>query len=149
MEMNCIVPSEEPDHLFVYGTLLQTIENPYARLVRRQSTFWGRGSFSGHLYDLGRYPGAVYGAGAASRVHGDILTLLHPEQVLPALDTYEGYDPRSPQSSLYRREVVEVRSGEELVWCWVYLYNRPTEGFPQIVAGDYREYLRRKKGLKA
>lgn len=135
---------EEPRHLFVYGTLLQSLGNPYAGLVGRHSTYRGRGSFPGYLYDLGPYPGAVYAAGAATRVYGDILTLLCPERVLPALDTYEGYDPGSLQASLYRREVVAVRSGEELVGCWVYLYNRPTKGFPQIVAGDYREYLRRK-----
>lgn len=144
LEINRTLPPEEPGHLFVYGTLLQAVDNPYARLVRRQSTFRAKGSFTGRLYDLGPYPGAVYEAGAATRVHGYILALPHPEQVLPALDTYEGYDPCSVKSSLYRREVVEVKCDQELVWCWVYLYPHPTNGFPQIVAGDYGEYLRTK-----
>jgi gamma-glutamylcyclotransferase (GGCT)/AIG2-like uncharacterized protein YtfP len=144
-EMNRTVPPEEPAYLLVYGTLLQTIDHPYARLLRQQSTFRGRGSFPGRLYDLGPYPGAVYAAGAATRVHGDILALRHPEQVLSVLDAYEGYDPRSRQSSLYRREVVEVRSGEEQVWCWVYLYNQSTAGFLHIRSGDYGKYLRQKQ----
>jgi gamma-glutamylcyclotransferase (GGCT)/AIG2-like uncharacterized protein YtfP len=133
---------QEPGHLFVYGTLLQSYSNPYARLVRQHATFLGRGSFPGRLYDLGPYPGAVFAAGATTRVHGDILALPHPEQVLPALDTYEGYAPRAIQGSLYRREVVAVMAEQGMVECWVYLYNRPTAGLPQIWEGDYGAYLR-------
>lgn len=143
--MNQRESAAEPDHLLVYGTLLRTTGHPYARLLHRHSTCLGRGSFPGRLYDLGSYPGAVYEARAAIRVHGDILHLPHPERVLPLLDEYEGYSPNRPRSSLFVRQRVEVESEQGPVRCWVYLYNRPVGQSHLVLSGDYAEYLRLKQ----
>jgi gamma-glutamylcyclotransferase (GGCT)/AIG2-like uncharacterized protein YtfP len=128
------------DYLFVYGTLrssaappalqfqLQNLLAPLARL--------GRATTAGVLYDLGEYPGAVFGG--AAKIVGEVIQLPSDDSVLAALDEYEGFDPHDPQGSLYlrvRREVT-LADGRSLD-CWAYAYNRDVTGHATIPGGDY------------
>lgn len=81
------------------------------------------------LYDLGPYPA---GRREPSRgINVEIYAI--PKPRLAVLDDFEGYRPKAPQASLYRRATIDTRYGE----AWIYLYNRPVEGRPRIDAGHW------------
>jgi gamma-glutamylcyclotransferase (GGCT)/AIG2-like uncharacterized protein YtfP len=112
------------DYLFAYGTLQPGLAPKSMAAVVVKLRAIGLGSVRGTLYDLGRYPGAIADARAASKISGTVLELPEDPSVLHALDDYEGYDPHSPATSEFVRErqVVESAAGDTLE-CWFYRYN--------------------------
>ncbi|HMO38185.1 MAG TPA: gamma-glutamylcyclotransferase [Saprospiraceae bacterium] len=134
--------SMDMHYLFVYGTLMQGLGAPVGRYLHRHADFVGTGWLAGTLYDLGAYPGVVHDPAAPTRVHGQVWRLHDQETVLARLDAYEGLLPEAPESGEYRRAIVPVHCGEQILFCEVYLYNRTTAGLPTIPGGDYREFLR-------
>ena len=107
----------------------------------------GRGSISGKLYDLGRYPGAKAGTQPSDRVHGEVHRLPNADAAFDVLDRYEGLAPGAPGKSEFVRSLVNVTmedsSGER---GWAYLYNRPVNEARLIPSGDYRERLASESG---
>lgn len=89
----------------------------------------GEGLVHGVLYDLGEYPGAVLDAAANSKIAGTVLELPADTGILSALDEYEGYDSKAPETSLFVRVThrMTMDSGGELA-CWIYVYNRDPKG---------------------
>ena len=66
----------------------------------------------------------------------------HPEVVLAALDTIEGYVADQPEDCLYRRVVTPVTlEAGGVVEAWVYFYNASLDGAPRIASGDYLAHL--------
>jgi len=128
--------------LFVYGTLLTGIENPFTNFLNRYSKYIGKGFFFGQLYDAGYYPGAVYEPGCHEKVYGDIIMLHNKEKVLRELDMYEGIGAPSPFPYEYRREIVHIIFGTQSLPCWTYLYNHPVKHLKKIKSGNYRQYTR-------
>jgi gamma-glutamylcyclotransferase (GGCT)/AIG2-like uncharacterized protein YtfP len=124
-------------YLFIYGTLLHA-NNEFAIYLRKHSQPFAPGSFPGLLYDMGSYPGAVHNPSAAGKVFGNIVLLDENPEVLKVIDKYEGIGPDEPQPYLYLRELVPIQTTNEVMVCWVYLYNRPLDGFEQIVSGRYK-----------
>lgn len=124
--------------LFVYGTLMQAAANPYAVHLHANSTFVGRAYFTGRLFRVGWYPGAVYDSAAATLVHGEVYALQQPAETLSLLDEYEGLDGDVGE---YLRVIVPVSVLGQTVDCWVYVYNYPTANLVQLASGDFREYL--------
>lgn len=124
-------------NLFTYGTLMQGFRNPYAEQLRAAADYMGKGHFSGRLYRVEWYPGAVFEAGAAGRVHGEIYRLRSLD-VLKELDEYEDV-LEDEAASLYVRKVVPVQDSRgAATLCWVYLYNQPVEALPLIEDGCFR-----------
>lgn len=120
--------------LFVYGLLRPGFEG--AELLGDAQSL-GSANVQGLLYDLGGFPGLVSGEGW---VHGELCEV--GADRLPAIDTFEDYDPQDPTGSLYVRETVTVwltGTGEAFT-AEAYRYNRrpPTAGW--ITSGDYRRY---------
>lgn len=117
--------------LFVYGTLLSASKHPMARLLRERSQRLGAGFFTGRLYDLGSYPGAVYDPDTEGRVYGEIYQLNESDadNLLQILDSYEGDE--------YTRAVVPVTTNNNLIMCWTYLFTQPTDLLPLIASGRY------------
>ena len=122
------------EYLFVYGTLrsatappdLQNLLAPLPRL----------GTTAGVLYDLGKYPGAVFGGTA--EIVGEVIELPRDERLLAILDDYEGFDPDDPQGSLYLRVRQRVRVADaRSLDCWAYAYNHDVRGRATIPGGDY------------
>lgn len=103
----------------------------------------GRGTIRGKLFDLGLYPAAV--PSSEGRVHGEVFGVDDPERVLSALDAIEGYEPGSPDTSLYVRRAVTATldDGTELD-AWAYFYNAPLGQAPAISSGDYLAYLKQR-----
>jgi gamma-glutamylcyclotransferase (GGCT)/AIG2-like uncharacterized protein YtfP len=98
----------------------------------------GKGWVRGVLYDLGRYPGAVPDANAATRITGTVMELPEDADFLARLDAYEGYDPRAPETSEYVRvrQVVEMDAGGTME-CWIYRYNWKVDEKRAIAGGSW------------
>ena len=120
--------------LFVYGTLLRGLSR--AQMLRG-ARFLGPALLSGRLFDLGSYPGLLFGEGL---VVGEIH--LVDSSTLQRIDRVEDFDARDPEGSLYRRGTVSARhfsGGGETVE--TYFYNREPAAGVLIPHGDYRRYL--------
>ena len=125
-----------PRYLFTYGTLMQNFTNPFAEKLRLTAIFEGAGFFTGKLYRIDWYPGALFEENGKSRVYGEIYKLTSLS-VLKELDEYEDVF-EDETSSLYLRKVVPVimENGAQLL-CWTYLYNQPIEADKQIITGRF------------
>ncbi len=121
---------------------MNDIDSAIARFLKSRSSFLSEATMPGYLYDLGRYPGAVFDEQADSTVIGHVFQLADAQVVLPVLDRYEGVQPQQPEPGEYRREQVPVQMHEKQLACWTYLYNFATEGLRLIPGGNYLEYLR-------
>ncbi len=124
--------------LFIYGTLLQTT-NEFAIYLQKNSTFYAKGKFKGNLYDIGEYPGAVLDKNEQSYVHGNIV-LLNDPSILKTIDSYEGYGLKQPKPYLFIRKLIKAETDNDVIECWIYLYNKPVTGLHQIIIGDYLAY---------
>jgi gamma-glutamylcyclotransferase (GGCT)/AIG2-like uncharacterized protein YtfP len=124
--------------LFVYGTLTDQNHNEVASFLHKNGTVAGEGSFSGRLYNVGGYPGAVYHPETTETVNGIIVRLNEPETVFEKLDEYEGVGGQFPAPNEYIRVQIPVQNHNgETHLCWVYLYNWPTENLQHIQSGRY------------
>jgi gamma-glutamylcyclotransferase (GGCT)/AIG2-like uncharacterized protein YtfP len=92
-----------PKHLFVYGSLRTESPHPLAVKLRTQARLLGKGTAAGILYDLGRYPAALFGSEHARRVVGQVFELPREPRLLRELDYYEGTE--EPGSPLSRVEI--------------------------------------------
>ena len=100
-------------HLFVYGSLRSESPHPLAVKLRSQGRLIGKGSACGVLYDLGRYPAAMFGSEHKSRVIGEIFELPRDGRLLRELDYFEGTE--EPASPLSRIEIdVLIEEGSSL-----------------------------------
>lgn len=76
-------------------------------------------------------------AGDCDPVYGELLTFDDPETRLPAIDRLEGFHPGGP--SLYRRVLVPVCAGKELIPAWLYVVgDHCTGGFRELSDGIWR-----------
>jgi gamma-glutamylcyclotransferase (GGCT)/AIG2-like uncharacterized protein YtfP len=92
---------QQPKLLFVYGSLRTESPHPLAVKLRSQGRLLGKGSAPGILYDLGRYPAALFGAEHKGRVIGEIFELPRDGRLLRELDYFEGTEePASPLSRI-------------------------------------------------
>lgn len=131
--------SPENTYLFVYGTLMQGFTNPFAKKIRQNGTWLGKAFFKGELYDLGEYPGAVYGTQSLSRVYGEVWEVRDFPKVIAALDRYEGIYDSNPE--YVRTQLPVTFENETTHLCWTYLFCHSTELFIFISHGDYRKWL--------
>ena len=95
-------------------------------------------SFSGRLYRISYFPGAIFDADAPGRVHGEVWQLHNPGDILDKLDHYEGV--LSDGSGLYVRSQVPARlaDGSEVV-VDTFLYNRPLDAAKLVESGRFNE----------
>jgi gamma-glutamylcyclotransferase (GGCT)/AIG2-like uncharacterized protein YtfP len=144
----------DPRHLFVYGTLRSGGRAPASLrdLLRARGRKVGEGVVEGRLHHAGTYPAAVpvrededpacegedRDREGRPEIQGALHTLEEPDEVLRALDGYEGVQPDA--DGLFRRDVAEVHlESGRIVEAWVYWYNRDPDGLPVIEGGDWRE----------
>jgi gamma-glutamylcyclotransferase (GGCT)/AIG2-like uncharacterized protein YtfP len=127
-----------PEYLFVYGTLRPGMApRRFAQLMEKVGHL-GKGSTPGRLYDLEGYPGAVIDLDCETKIRGEVFQLPDDGATLAAMDAYEGFDARYPESSLFvrRKCKVTLKDGPELV-CWIYVYNWQVSPEALIRSGDY------------
>ena len=129
------------DFLFVYGTLLRDFIHESLRPMVDTLEFVDQGMTGGVLYDLGVYPGAVFSSDARGSVRGTLFRMPDARQALATFDTYEDFDPDSPDTGLFRRVLIRVQLDDGRVMeAWAYHYNRATEGATIVTDGDYRAW---------
>ena len=124
--------------LFVfYGLLKQGASGMPAHIdLEAAGAFLGPCRFKGRMVDLGGFPGVVDGDALC---HG-VRYRLDDTDLVMALDDFEDVDPSDPEASLYRRERrpllndAAAATGET---AWIYLYNQPLDGAPEILSGDW------------
>lgn len=131
--------------LFVYGSLMGSIQSKIATLLHQNSDFLGPAYLHGHLYDLGSYPGLVL-ASNAPKVKGHVFKMHHPEALLSYLDQYEGILPNNPDLNEYERQLLAVNLDEKEVLCWAYVYQLSTQNLPKIPHENYLDYLKDQPG---
>jgi gamma-glutamylcyclotransferase (GGCT)/AIG2-like uncharacterized protein YtfP len=130
-----------PEHLFVYGTLLDARSNEFGRLLDSRGRALGPARLRARLYDAGSYPAAIPSENPDDIVHGFLYELPDDPLFLKTIDAYEGWDPKNPQQSEYKREEVAVEVNGKRKRAWAYLYNRNIGRLKHIPSGNYRDYL--------
>ncbi len=130
------------DLLFTYGTLRRAAGNAAHRLLADSAEIVGPGFVRGRLYEATDFPVLVLDPEGVA-VTGEVYRVSAPEAVFARLDHYEGFDPTSPDTSEFRRDLVEVLMGDQrTVTAWAYVYQRPLFDLHPIPHGDYARYLR-------
>lgn len=128
-------------YLTVYGTLRPFFTNPHAQFLREHGRYVGEAHFPGLLLDLGDYPGALYQPDSLACVSGTLYNMGNYQQViLTYLDNYEGIGPEFDQPTEYMRKLIPIQCLNEVINCWIYLYNHPTINKPVIASGDYVQH---------
>ena len=112
-------------YLFVYGTLRRGSDNKFARLLSERGQFLCEARVSGRLYDLGRYPGARRSDQPGESILGEVFQLDEPDDILAALDEYEGAE--------FERAMVSIPGMTD---CWIYWFAGPAAG-EIIASGDW------------
>lgn len=133
----------DPDVIFVYGTLRQDVGHPMGSLLREHARSLGPATALGTLFDAGPYPAARPPDDEASVIHGEAYEILdgHADELLVALDEYEGCPRPGEGPALFVRETCDVlleRGGLRAAWIWYYA--RSTVGLPRVAEGDWLDY---------
>jgi gamma-glutamylcyclotransferase (GGCT)/AIG2-like uncharacterized protein YtfP len=127
--------------LFAYGSLRAAANHTAINELVARLRPIGGGQLPGHLYYLGRYPGAIFAETAAATVAGEVLELAD-DALLAELDAYEAYDPRRPDAGEYlRRQLTVEVAGGGVIECWVYELRRIPRNAILIDGGDYVAWL--------
>ena len=125
-------------YLFVYGTLRRDSHNDMYKLLARHAEFYADAWFVGKLFRVTYYPCAIPSDNQDDRVLGEVYRLNNPEFILEKLDDYEECSANYPDPKEYVREKSVVHTGAgERIDAWIYLYNRPVTGLPEIISGDF------------
>lgn len=110
----------------VYGTLKKGYSNDS---YLTKSEFVDEGWIDCvRLYDLGPFPAAV--KGGENPLYIEVYEV--NQVTLRQLDQLEGYNPITPESSLYIRKQVSTFEG---IRCWVYFYNGNTSKYQELADG--------------
>ena len=134
--------SPVPDLLFTYGTLRRAAGNAAHRLLADSAELVGHGVVRGRLYQATGFPVLVPDP-QGTPVMGEVYRVFAPQAAFLRLDQYEGFDPASPDTSEFRRDLVPVEMNDgHTVTAWAYIYQRPLFDLQPIPHGDYAKYLR-------
>ena len=119
---------------------MKRFDHEMSRLLRQSAKFVGIGSFTGHLYDLGAYPGAIYDPKSEIMVYGELYRLneLSAHTLLSMLDSYEGIT--GSESDEYYRSVISISHRREVIESFVYILRDAPLQKHEIKGGDYYEY---------
>jgi gamma-glutamylcyclotransferase (GGCT)/AIG2-like uncharacterized protein YtfP len=96
----------------------------------------------GRLYQATDFPVLVPDPQGVE-VTGEVYRVFAPPAAFLRLDQYEGFDPASPDTSEFRRDLVPVAMNDgRMVTAWAYIYQRPLFDLQPIPHGDYAKFLR-------
>jgi gamma-glutamylcyclotransferase (GGCT)/AIG2-like uncharacterized protein YtfP len=126
--------------LFVYGTLMQGMGNPFSEQLSTASDFLCPATVQGRLYDVrGEYPCAVASLDPKELIYGELYRLNDPTTLFQTLDPYEDCYPEDAHRSLYIRRVTSVATREEQnLNAWIYFWNSLLDELIRIPSGNYR-----------
>lgn len=135
----------ESEYLFVYGTLRRDTKSNMNKLLSQFSQYTGKGTFIGKLFLVGCYPGAIRSKDQRDTVQGDLYKLTNPGLILSIIDKYEGCTDTPSISAEYVREKADImlNGNGKIIKAWIYLFNKPVNGFIQIDSGNFLKPQRR------
>lgn len=139
--------TNNPEYLFVYGTLMRSLAAPMHAALVRYADFVSEATMLGKMYEIENYPGVIDNEGAGQRVKGEVYQIRNAAQLLPILDDYEGVE-----QGLYVRAIREALlknrdpfRNTDTRRVWVYLFHRDISDREWIENGDYFRYQSRGK----
>ena len=137
----------ESSLLFVYGTLMQGLDNARFLQSPNRANYLGNAKIRGLIYDLGEFPGFVpQDRGLEGQeehwVYGELYHLEDPTVLLDTLDIVEGVNPFYPERSLFVRKLLPAEYQGTETLAWVYVFNQPLDRFAIIPSGDFRRRRR-------
>ncbi len=111
--------------LFVYGTLLSSVDHPMARRLGHDAELVSAATFTGRIYRVAWYPGLV-DAKPPDVVHGELHRLRDPEGALVWLDEFEGVthgasSVTDPDDYERAARAVQTATGTRVAWTYLYL----------------------------
>ncbi len=124
-------------YLFVYGTLMQAFNNPFADRLRALSDYAGEGWLPGRLYRVSWYPGAIYQQDHSGKIWGELYRMYDGGTLLEELDAYEEIVPDVVASPYVRRILPVFLENGAIITSWVYLYNQSVQGVEEIASGRF------------
>ena len=136
----------EINQLFVYGSLRSGFRNPAYHYLTKYFHLAGDAVVKGKLFDMGEYPVAI-GTEEEKFISGELYVINNPAEfswAIAQLDDYEGMNVEAGETPLYKREAVKVFIKGQGSDAWIYWFNGPVEGYPEIVSGDLMQYLQQK-----
>ena len=134
------------DLLFVYGILRKGTNNEMALFLEKNSTYVGKGTVKGIMYDLEGYPALVEDEEKGFEIVGDIYQIHDIVNILDELDKFEELGPGFDYPNKYTRDKITVHFKNAQLKCWIYLANDlDTSKYAMIDTGDYLEYYLSKK----
>lgn len=71
------------------------------------------------------------------RVYGELYKIPYDEEVLSALDSYEGFSPEN--ETYYTRTLVPVQTSDKIIWAWVYNVKEMPDSCVRIYSGDWKD----------
>ncbi len=125
--------------LFVYGTLLSTVDHPMARRLGRDAELVSAATFTGRIYRVAWYPGLV-DAEAPDVVHGELHRLRDPRRALVWLDEFEGVTHGATSVTVpddYDRAERPVQTATGTRVAWTYLYRRDVSDLTRVDDGRW------------
>ncbi len=118
-----------------------------ARRLAPRAKLIGTGTARGTLYDLGTYPGAMFGPEHDGVVVGEAFALNASDRFLGELDAYEG-TAEDEDGAMYEKIPVEVRlDGGRTVQAMTYALRRAPRRPKLVRAGDWMAHLRSRRPL--
>jgi len=122
--------------IFVYGTLRRG--STHNHLIAAVADYLMPGHVTGHLYDIGAYPGLLVNPKTKHKVIGEVYRMKGGKIALTSLDDYEGCSAlfAYPHEYVRQRADVELDNGK-VISAWVYVYNASIKNKPEIKSGDY------------
>lgn len=143
-------PLIESDHLFVYGTLRQSIapSREIRHLLHHETEFLGTATVAGRLYNIGNYPGLILTEDPGEIVSGELYKIRDKRVVLNTFDQYEGSVEPFPKPWEYQRVKTEVTTDEGAkILSWLYTYQWDVKEEMRIPSGDYLDFLSRSQDI--
>ena len=133
--------------LFVYGSLSSGFRSPAYEYISRYFDLGGHAKVKGKLYDLGEYP-AAKPTNEDKFIIGELYRIRHEKEfswAIGQLDDYEGVNVAFDETTLYRRDLVEVYIDDKSTSAWIYWYDGDVENKPVIESGDVLQYMEQKR----
>lgn len=138
---------EHSGFLFVYSSLRMGFQSEKYEYIRRYFSFESNAKVKGILSDLGNHPVATP-TNENHFIKGELYKIKDHNEfsfAIGQLDDYEGVNPESDETALYRREMTKVfRDDESSVDAWIYWYNGDVADKPVIASGDVIDYVQSK-----
>ena len=132
--------TQDREYIALYGSLMQGFGIQEKLPVTNKIQFERSCNISGSLYDLGEYPGLIYGAEQAStdKAQAEIYQVLDLA-AFQILDEYEGYQPQDQIASWYVRRC--IRLPDQPLDVWYYVFNHSVDDEQCIESGCWRTHI--------